>query len=80
MNVTVTRFLRPGSVRIEDATYSGAVADVFERGELTITGDRSAEELDVIPAGLWGTATVTDDNGYVAYQLVAGSEEMRKSA
>ncbi len=44
--------------------FSGAVADVFTKDTLTVTSERTGEELMVFAPGTWRDAVVTDDNDH----------------
>ncbi len=65
-----------------EAFYDGAVADVFEDGTLTISNDESAitagAPVETIRPGLWTSATVYDDRGYVFYALRAPNHQEKE--
>lgn len=63
-----------------EARFGDAVADVFERGELTITSSRDDEEWRVYRPGRWAEAIVvnsqTDDVEYVLTPSGVARERM----
>jgi len=72
MNVTVER---PKGL---PATFTRCVADVFERGVLTISGQVNDVEMDRFAAGDWVSAVVTDDDGDLVVAFVA--DQMEKAS
>lgn len=75
--VRVTRPLRNHETY---ATYARAVADVFERGVLTISACDDERELDTFAPGDWKAADVVDDNGGFMYRLEAPAQPERMTA